>query len=94
MTKRTLEVLQILHDHPDIGAERLSHLLWPDNDMHRKVKNCGNGARTGIGFLCAGSYMARLIKKGLVWRSFPGGNGYQLSADGRKVLREYKGFQK
>ena len=54
--------------------------------MHTKVSNQGNGATSGkAAWLCAGSYLAKLEKLGLVSR---GHDGYKyISQEGKSRLK-------
>lgn len=61
--------------------------MWPDSNMHTKVKNTGNGATTGKGaWLCAGSYLAKLIKKGWVSRPHNDFFTFCITSEGRKQI--------
>jgi len=90
LTEKTLKALKILQDNPNIAARRFAKLMWPDSIMHRRVSNTGNGATTGkAGWLCGGSYLAKLCNKELVYRYLTS-NGYtwtfSLSRKGVEVL--------
>lgn len=53
-----------------MSAHEFATQMWEDSDMHKRVKNTGNGACAGKGaWLCAGSYLAKLIKYGWVEKS-------------------------
>lgn len=71
MTKLTdfqRRLLTLIRDHPGITANRLSELLWPDSDAHKKQYRSGQkGVAAGKGaWLSAGSHAAKLRKKGWV----------------------------
>lgn len=87
MTDRQKEAMTILLEVPGITARFFAKRFWPDNDMHLRPKNGGNGSQKGKGaWLAAGSYMGKLIKKGMVrhTRNY----GYELTAQGIKELKE------
>jgi hypothetical protein len=67
VSKRTLEALKILNDHPyGISGKYFGKEFWPGGDMHSRVVNTGHGATVGqAGWLCAGSYLAKLRHAGL-----------------------------
>lgn len=73
-----------------IQATEFAIAMWPDSSMHKKTSNQGNGACVGkAAWLCAGSYLGKLYKKG--WIStvrYPG--GYYITKDGRAVLEGIK----
>ena len=71
LTKAQEKALDILKDTSRFGkhfsASGFASLMWPDSTMHTKVSNTGNGATKGKGaWLCAGSYLNKLKKKGYV----------------------------
>lgn len=88
ISTRTLDALQIIADHPGTSAREFGLLYWPDNLMHRKMKNGGHGAQRGKpGWLCAGSYLAKLTKNELVrWDK----RGYHLTQRGAETLKNSK----
>lgn len=87
MTDRQREALTILREFPGIRATAFAGKFWPDNDMHTRSKNGGNGNQRGKGaWLAAGSYIARLSKKGWVGHHF-GTGGYMLTEKGKKELQ-------
>lgn len=64
---RTLEALRLIEKSKPKSFRQFGELFWPNNPMHGKVTNCGNGARRGAGtFLCAGSFLGRLRMNGLI----------------------------
>ena len=66
---RTQEALIILRDKRPQSYGQFAQLFWPDSDMHGRFTNCGNGARRGAGaFLCAGSFLGKLERKGLIFK--------------------------
>lgn len=95
LSNRCIQALEILSEYTynePISAMGFADKFWKDSDtnMFTSSKNTGNGACRGkAAWLCAGSYLAKLRKKGLVtcttWT-----NGYLLSFDGKKILNEIK----
>lgn len=58
--------------------------MWPDSLMHTRVSNQGNGATRGkAAWLCGGSYIAKLVIKGLVNQD---GKRYPTVTDKAKTL--------
>lgn len=88
---RLKEALTILKDTEylkTITASKFAELFWPDSDMHRTVRNTGNGACAGkVAWLCAGSYMGKLRKKNLIanGKDF---RGYYITFKGKEKLKE------
>ena len=103
MTPTQAATLTLIRDIPGIQAGRIAERLWPDNPMHRRHYNTGEGACVGKGaWLFAGSYVGKLIKKGWVWRNHDrwldhktgkvkyGATFYMLTRAGREVLEQYE----
>lgn len=90
MTPFQKKALETLRDHPGITAGKFAEKMWPDNLMHVRISNGGHGAQSGkAGWLCGGSYLGKLRKKG--WcRSGPRGRGYQLSHEGIRQLEDHE----
>src|SRR5687767_10596445 len=93
LTDTQRKALEWLRDHPQgVKAAEIAWVLWPDSIMHRKTSNQGNGACRGkAAWLCGGSYLGKLAKKGLVrWSSTREVNSgaYYLTDEGAKALRE------
>lgn len=96
-SKRTIEALLILRDKKPQSFAEFAQLFWPDNFMHRRHTNCGtHGSRRGAGaWLAAGSYIAKLEKKGLVQKCYSRfgiekmGIAYQSNA-GHEILDSIK----
>ncbi len=66
ITEKQRQALQILKENPGISAGDFAEKMWPENPMHREHSNGGNGCQPGkAGWLCGGSYLGKLIKKGL-----------------------------
>lgn len=93
MTERRKRALEILKDNPDIGANHFASLFWPDSKAWNKSYNTGNGATRGKGmWLSAGSYLAKLVKAGLVWRDCSYGHvTFRLSSEGRESVKAADG---
>ncbi len=72
ITPRTIEALQILRDKKPKSASGFARLFWPGYNMHVKGSNAGtHGSRRGNGaWLCAGSYLAKLERRGLVRKQY------------------------
>jgi len=67
-------------------SARIAELLWPDSSMHTSSKNTGNGACRGkAAWLCGGSYMGKLKKKGWV-KDGHNFRGYFISREGKEAL--------
>lgn len=90
MSEKTKKALRILIDNPDIAAMKFAELMWGDSKKWNKSYNTGNGATRGKGmWLCAGSYLAKLQNRGLVYRDFSGGHStFRVSAKGKSFLAE------
>jgi hypothetical protein len=93
LTDAQQRALEILDKRP-LGPREFGRAMWPDNNMHRKVSNTGNGATTGkAGWLCAGSYLAKLANKGLVkrrWNCTGGLDAYEITTEGKEQLLKTK----
>lgn len=92
LTPITYKALSILKDtkmYDGMYAKTFALKMWPDSPKHNKLSNTGNGATSGKGmWLCAGSYLNRLKKKGIV-SNFPNINEWHITLEGRKALEEY-----
>lgn len=91
LTKKQIKALSILDRHPGITASSFGTLYFdgPEHEsLHTAVSNQGNGACAGKkAWLCAGSLLGKLKKKGLVMnkiRSCP--PGFILTEKGRILL--------
>lgn len=88
--------LRTLKDKPNIRAKFLADVLWPNSSMHLKSSNQGNGACRGkAAWLCAGSYVGRLKKSGLV-TGFLGDErfGIRLTKLGEELMEKYEAAEK
>jgi hypothetical protein len=87
MTDREREALTILREFPGIRATAFAKKFWPGHDMLLRPKNGGNGSQKGKGaWLAAGSYIAKLSKKGWVRHLWDTG-GYMLTEKGKEALK-------
>lgn len=90
---RALEILENTSYSETMTATTFGRLLWPGHQMHRITKNTGNGACRGkAGWLLAGSYLNRLIKKGLVRKRFSNNSQplFYISFSGKEILSNRK----
>lgn len=83
----------VLGDHNDISARGFALAMWPDNYMHERHITGGTGIQRGKGaWLSAGSYLAKMAKRGWVGRAGRStADGYVLTQEGRELYREIKG---
>jgi len=71
MTPTQEKALKFIRDNPNVQAAKIAEHLWPDSLMHTRYHNTGNGACAGKGaWLCGGSYVGKLVKKGWVRRDY------------------------
>lgn len=85
---KALTVLKDTGIFNTVSAKEFAEKMWGDTDtrMFKKVSNTGNGACSGkAAWLCAGSYLAKLIKKGWVDHKFDP-NGYFITQEGKKLI--------
>jgi len=94
MTETQARALTILNVdiHDMMTAGHFAKKMWPDSEGWTRVKNTGNGATSGKGmWLAAGSYLAKLHKKGLVIRSIQGYTvTWRTSYTGKRLLEDYQ----
>lgn len=72
-----------------VSCQAFAKAMWPDSRMHTKSSNQGNGATRGkAAWLCGGSYLAKLMKLGLVSNFLisNGPYGYYLTKEGLQAL--------
>ena len=97
---RTLDALKLIQSQKVFSAEHFAKLFWPDNLAHKRHYKGGNGTAVGKGaWLMAGSFVAKLRKKGLVnvfhgWsmneRSIRDKLGWvTVTREGRKYIEEH-----
>lgn len=94
LSKRQIEALEILrettHLQP-VSARKFAELFWPDSNMHLKSSNQGNRATSGkAAWLCAGSYVGKLVNKKLVGRAYDP-TGYYITQYGWNALVDHTG---
>lgn len=99
MTYKTYKALSILSsaswDRP-MSAKEFAKRMWGDDPDKKYLfnahTNTGNGACAGKkAWLCAGSLLGRLRKKGLVSRSsLVIWSGYVLNDKGKQAIKEYE----
>ena len=90
--ERTYEALKIIRDNRRIYPMRFAQLFWKDNrSLFTKMSNSGNGAVAGkAAWLCAGSFVAKLKKRGFVWVDCVFGTEYIITQEGNKAIEEYE----
>jgi len=91
LTKFQRKALIIIRDNPGITAGYFAELMWPKSKMHIKCSKQGNSCQMIQGkaaWLCAGSHIGKLRKKGwveiinvLVY------NSYRLTKAGEETLK-------
>lgn len=98
ITYKTYKALKCLeHTKVDIpmSAHLFAHRYWGEDENKRylftAVTNSGNGATSGKkAWLCAGSLLSKLAKRGLVmWLCRPY-HGYTITSKGLDAIREYE----
>lgn len=91
-TKVQIKALTILKDTTPVkgmSPRDFSEKMWKDShpDLFTKVKNTGNGATSGkAAWLCAGSYLNKLVAKGLVQRNVSNHTEYRITSKGKDVI--------
>ena len=89
ISEKCYRALKIIENHPRINASGFANRYWPDSPGHKTVKNGGHGAQRGKGmWLAAGSYLAKLHKKGYLYRGKTGWE-HVISEKGREVMKEF-----
>lgn len=90
-SEKTIQALEIIRDNPKIDARSFAEEMWPESHMHTRHSNGGNGCQVGkAAWLCAGSYLGRLKKAGLIKGAFFDGWGHRLTEDGIQILQGEK----
>lgn len=102
ITEKTYKALKVLekttHKYP-MPANGFAIALWGDDEdkkyLFTAVSNGGHGGAAGKkAWLCAGSLLGKLAKKGLVkWisRAFSGTyTGYMITTTGKQAIEEYE----
>ena len=95
---KTKKALAILRDHPGITANGFAALYSTNpsqESLFTAVSNQGNGACAGKkAWLCAGSLLGKLAKRGLVRRDYGSGTGrFYLTFEGETQLSLHKGIE-
>jgi hypothetical protein len=103
ITEKTYKALKILAPTINfsvvMSAFTFANKFWGDDPekqyLFTAVSNNGHGASASKkAWLCAGSYLSKLAKKGLVkWNpSVKGyhGTGYAITHEGLKAMKEYE----
>lgn len=93
LTKKQAKALSILRDKGPMSAMAFSQHYYENTENEHlltAVSNQGNGACAGKkAWLCAGSYLGKLAKKGLVRSIYAGGHfNYEITEWGREVMKE------
>lgn len=93
ITGKTFKALSILRDNPEVTANRFAYLYYSGTEKEyllTAVSNQGNGACAGKkSWLCAGSFLAKLVKKGYVNRKRNiGPTRFSITEKGQKELKE------
>lgn len=88
-TIRALRILEQTDWNCTMSAQGFARQMWPDSPMHTKRSKGGHGTQIGkAAWLVGGSFLAKLVSKGLVCRDFVRlGNGFYISSNGREALR-------
>lgn len=92
LTPKQERALRILRDNPGVTMTRFSYLYYegtPQEYLLYAVSNQGNGACAGKkAWLCAGSYLAKLCKKGLLVKNYDRNYRprYTVSDKGERLL--------
>lgn len=90
LTKAQFKALGILCNTAyfnEMSARNFAEAMWGDTDtnMFKSVKNTGNGACSGkAAWLCAGSYLGRLRKKGWIYSTIDP-TGYYITTEGKRI---------
>ena len=98
LTPKQAKALAIIRDHPGCTANTFAALYFTDPSqeyLFTAVSDQGNGACFGKkAWLCAGSLLGKLAKKGLVRRDFSSGTGrFFLTFGGETQLSLHKGIE-
>lgn len=93
LTKFQKKAILVIGRHErGINAAGFAEAMWPEANMHVKSSNGGHGAARGkAAWLCGGSYIGRLRKKGWVrYKNLLNGtwDGYVLTQEGRLLFEQ------
>lgn len=89
--KKALTILKDTTFNNAMSGHKFAELMWGESHplLFTKVSNQGNGACHGkASWLCAGSYLAKLKKKGWIWINHHPTSAY-ITDEGKKLLREF-----
>lgn len=94
ITSKQAKALSILDAHPDSTARSFGERYFDAREqeyLHTAMSNQGNGACAGKkAWLCAGSLLGRLAKRGLVRHRYVRERWvYTLTLKGEEALMEY-----
>lgn len=98
ITYKTYKALKCLEqtkvDNP-MSAHLFAHRYWDDDEKKRylftAVSYGDNGAVSGKkAWLCAGSLLSKLAKRGLAMWLFKPHHGYTITSKGLDAIREYE----
>lgn len=82
LSEKEKQALRIIAAYKGIRARGFARKLWPDHHVHQPGRSSYHSKR-GM-WLCAGSFVGKLIKKGLAWKEWKG--GYKISEKGKAAL--------
>ena len=92
ITKSQEKALNILKETSylnGLSASQFAQHMWKDSNMHTTSKNTGNGACRGkAAWLCGGSYLAKLRKKGWVAVCGDNLNIFYITTKGKEALEK------
>lgn len=104
-TNRTYEALTLLRKHSGLTANRFAELFWGDKKYAYLFTSLSKGFDGGVygrkAWLCAGSYLSKLARKGLIYASWECGRigprgafyekkEYKLTFLGERWLRDHE----
>ncbi len=98
LTPKQAKAIAILRDHPGCTANTFAALYFTDasqETLFTAVSNQGNGACAGKkAWLCAGSLLGKLAKRGLVRRDYGSGTGrFYLTFKGEQQISPTNEFE-
>jgi hypothetical protein len=75
------------------SAKRFAEAMWKGTktNMFTSSKNTGNGSTKGkAAWLCGGSYLCKLAKKGWVYHDYWPNNTFWITTEGKRVFDDFK----
>lgn len=85
--EKALNILKGTSYLDGLSATEFAQQMWKGSKMHTSSKNTGNGACIGkAAWLCGGSYLAKLKKKGWVATCGDHLNIFYITMQGKKAL--------